>query len=110
MEVIPDAQTAAAADPCALEVIIQPLGFQRFRALGIIAMSVDYLRPWARPSELRFIGKYASDAYWIFCRCGPVSGTGLLCSVRGMRVSLCVCMPGAHHVDAAQRVRCSLCS
>lgn len=71
MAVIPDAQTAAVADPAAIEVVIQPLGFQRFRARGIISMSSDYLRPWSRPSELRFVGKYASDAYWIFCRCGP---------------------------------------
>ena len=74
MAVIPNAETAAEADPCALEAIIQPLGFQRFRARGIIAMSSDYLRPWSRPSELRFIGKYASDAYWIFCRYSPMPG------------------------------------
>jgi hypothetical protein len=71
MAVIPDAETAADADPAAIEAVIRPLGFQRFRARGIIAMSADYLLPWTRPSELRFIGKYASDAYWIFCRCSP---------------------------------------
>jgi hypothetical protein len=68
MAVIPDAQSAASADPSVLEAIIQPLGFHRFRARAIVAMSADYLRPWSRPSELRFIGKYASDAYFIFCR------------------------------------------
>eukprot|EP00892_Ulva_mutabilis_P012444 jgi/Ulvmu1/9572/UM054_0002.1 len=68
MHAIPDAQAGAAADPARLERIIQPLGFYRFRARAILAMSEDYLRPWRQPTELRFVGKYASDAYFIFCR------------------------------------------
>jgi hypothetical protein len=80
MVVVPDAQTAADADPAVIEGIIQPLGFHRFRARAIVAMSTDYLRPWKRPSELRYIGKYASDAYWIFCRCGLDTSAGKHCN------------------------------
>lgn len=71
MAAIPDAQAGAAADPAHLESIIHPLGFHRFRARAIVAMSADYLRPWRQPTELRYVGKYASDAYFIFCRCDP---------------------------------------
>lgn len=72
MAVIPTAADAAAADPAVLEAIIRPLGFFRFRARAIVAMSTDFLAPtWTRPSQLRFVGKYGSDAYFIFCRCVP---------------------------------------
>lgn len=71
MAIVPDAQAGASAEPDRLEQVIQSLGFHRFRARAIVAMSADYLRPWRRPSELRYVGKYASDAYFIFCRCAP---------------------------------------
>jgi hypothetical protein len=70
MEVVPNAESACFADPDLLEAIIRPLGFHRFRARAIGAMSHDYLHmSWSRPSQLRYVGKYASDAYFIFCRC-----------------------------------------
>jgi hypothetical protein len=70
MEVAPNPEAACVADPAVLEAIIRPLGFHRFRARAIGSMSHDYLNvSWSRPSQLRHVGKYASDAYFIFCRC-----------------------------------------
>jgi hypothetical protein len=70
MVICPDPATASDADEAAIETLLYPLGFYRFRARAIVSMSADYLNlPWRRPSELRYVGKYASDAYFIFCRC-----------------------------------------
>ena len=69
MELAPTPEAATSADPAALEELIRPLGFHRFRARAIVALSEDYLRlSWRQPSELRHVGKYASDAYFMFCR------------------------------------------
>lgn len=52
-----------------IQAIIQPLGLFRKRALAIQRLSEDYLyKEWSSPVELYGIGKYASDAYQIFCR------------------------------------------
>jgi 3-methyladenine DNA glycosylase/8-oxoguanine DNA glycosylase len=70
LAVCPGPEAAASADVEALSELIRPLGFFRFRARAIVAMSNDFMHlDWRRPSELRHIGKYASDAYFIFCRC-----------------------------------------
>ena len=81
MALAPSPRAAAAADVGALEALLHPLGFFRFRARAIVAMSADYLdKEWTRPSELRHVGKYASDAYFLFCRCA--SGFVFVGSVR----------------------------
>lgn len=73
MELAPTPQAACAASPDALEATIHSLGFHRSRARAIGAMSHDYLHtPWTRPSQLRHVGKYASDAYFMFCRCASM--------------------------------------
>ena len=79
MALAPTPEAACAASPDALEATIHSLGFHRSRARSIGAMSHDYLHTaWSRPSQLRFVGKYASDAYFIFCRCAPLRITALL--------------------------------
>jgi methyl-CpG-binding domain protein 4 len=65
----PTPEAALAADVARIEAIIQPLGLFRKRALSIRRLSHEYLHSqWRHPTELHGIGKYASDAYFIFCR------------------------------------------
>jgi methyl-CpG-binding domain protein 4 len=65
----PDAQSASQADPKDIEEMIQPLGLSRRRSVSLVRMSNDYLlKEWKdQPDVLYGIGKYASDAYLIFC-------------------------------------------
>ncbi|OMO58829.1 hypothetical protein CCACVL1_25331 [Corchorus capsularis] len=64
----PDAKTATEVSTEEIVKIIQPLGFQKKRAKMIQRMSKEYLfKEWTYVTELHGIGKYAADAYAIFC-------------------------------------------
>ena len=65
----PDAESAAAANQLDIKNMIQPLGLSERRSKALIRMSDDYIRLQWRdtPDILYGIGKYASDAYSIFC-------------------------------------------
>lgn len=53
----------------AIQDIVQPLGLFRKRAAAIRRFSAEYLQhPWTCPTQLYGVGKYGSDAYWMFCR------------------------------------------
>ncbi|KAL4427718.1 hypothetical protein ABPG75_001807 [Micractinium tetrahymenae] len=65
----PTPAAAIAADVQQVQNLIQPLGLFRKRALAIQQLSHDYLyKQWRNPTELFGIGKYAADAYLMFCR------------------------------------------
>ncbi|KAI3421536.1 uncharacterized protein J3R85_012148 [Psidium guajava] len=64
----PDATKAAEASVETLETIIQYLGLKRKRARMIMQMSREYLgETWTHVTQLHGVGKYAADAYAIFC-------------------------------------------
>ena len=65
----PGPKEMSQADPGEIESIIQPLGLSQRRSRALVKMSEDYLqKDWKdRPDVLYGIGKYASDAYRIFC-------------------------------------------
>ncbi|XP_044477340.1 methyl-CpG-binding domain protein 4 isoform X2 [Mangifera indica] len=64
----PDAKTATEVAPEEIEKIIQTLGLQKKRALMIQRFSQEYLwEDWTHVTQLHGIGKYAADAYAIFC-------------------------------------------
>ncbi len=65
----PDAMSASSARPEEIEEMIQPLGLSKRRSVSLVRMSNDYLqKKWKdHPEVLYGIGKYASDAYRIFC-------------------------------------------
>jgi len=65
----PDPRSAAVADECAIQMMIQPLGLSERRSKALVRMSYDYLnKDWRdTPDALYGIGKYGSDAYRIFC-------------------------------------------
>ncbi|CAI9117213.1 OLC1v1018562C1 [Oldenlandia corymbosa var. corymbosa] len=64
----PDAQSAAEVDTQDIEKVIQPLGLQKKRAVMIQRFSQEYLgEGWTHVTQLHGIGKYAADAYTIFC-------------------------------------------
>lgn len=68
-QLCPTPQAAVAADTSRIQDLIQPLGLFRKRAVAIQRLSEDYLnKAWRDPQELYGIGKYAADAYYIFCR------------------------------------------
>ena len=60
----------SSADISELEALIQPLGLVKRRSKALIQMSKDYMqKDWKdNPEVLYGIGKYASDAYRIFCK------------------------------------------
>ena len=60
----------SSADIRELQSLIQPLGLSQRRSKALIQMSKDYLqKDWKdNPEVLYGIGKYASDAYRIFCK------------------------------------------
>ena len=60
----------ASANPAEIEEIIRPLGLYRRRSKALVQMSKDYLqKDWKdNPEVLYGVGKYASDAYLIFCK------------------------------------------
>ncbi|KAK8448342.1 hypothetical protein SEVIR_7G035400v4 [Setaria viridis] len=64
----PDAQTACTADPEKMAEYLAPLGLQRVKANRIQKLSKDYVsEEWTYITELFGVGKYAADAYAIFC-------------------------------------------
>tara|TARA_Y100000310_G_scaffold247089_1_gene252606 strand:+ start:437 stop:763 length:327 start_codon:yes stop_codon:yes gene_type:complete len=65
----PDAKSAAAANQKDIQNMIQPLGLSERRSRALIKMSDGYLKDsWRETPEVLYgIGKYASDAYRIFC-------------------------------------------
>ena len=69
LKIWPDPLSMSRADPKEIEEIIQPLGLSRRRSRALVQMSKDYMqKDWKdHPESLYGIGKYASDAYRIFC-------------------------------------------
>ncbi|XP_027078603.1 uncharacterized protein [Coffea arabica] len=64
----PTAQSASHISAEDIEKIIQPLGLHRKRAVMIKRFSAEYLgESWTHVTQLHGIGKYAADAYAIFC-------------------------------------------
>ena len=65
----PNAELAAEASKEDVQIMIHPLGLSDRRSRALIRMSDDYIRlQWKDTPELLYgIGKYASDAYRIFC-------------------------------------------
>lgn len=62
-------QAMAIADATELSGVIGSLGFGNRRAITLIKLSQDYLRPgWSDARELCGIGEYAGRAWDIFCR------------------------------------------
>lgn len=68
----PDAQSLSKANINDLIDMIKDLGLSQRRAKALIKMSDDYInKDWkVDPTQLYGVGKYASDAYRIFCRGG----------------------------------------
>ena len=66
----PDPAAMSNAKQEEVEALIQPLGLSQRRSKALIMMSKDYLqKDWKdQPEVLYGIGKYASDAYRIFCK------------------------------------------
>ncbi len=71
----PTPQEASVANIRTLQEMIHPLGLSERRSKALVLMSDGYLRKRWRdnPTVLYGIGKYASDAYRIFCL-GDISG------------------------------------
>ncbi|KAK9085620.1 hypothetical protein Sjap_026031 [Stephania japonica] len=64
----PDAKTATEIATENIEKVIQGLGFQHKRANMIQQLSQEYLgQNWTHVTQLHGVGKYAADAYAIFC-------------------------------------------
>ena len=65
----PGPKEMSSADPKEIESMIQPLGLSQRRSRALVQMSKDYMqKDWKdSPDSLYGIGKYASDAYRIFC-------------------------------------------
>ncbi|KAG8083588.1 hypothetical protein GUJ93_ZPchr0015g6642 [Zizania palustris] len=64
----PDAQTAFNADPEKMVNYLAPLGLPRVKAGRIQKFSKAYIeKEWTYVTELCGVGKYAADAYAIFC-------------------------------------------
>lgn len=64
----PNAKTATEVDTEEIEKVIQTLGLQKKRAAMIQRFSQEYLEEsWTHVTQLHGIGKYAADAYAIFC-------------------------------------------
>lgn len=68
-KMFPTPAAASTADTDEIAEMIQPLGLSQRRSKALVRMSNDYLRKDWRdsPESLYGIGKYASDAYRIFC-------------------------------------------
>ncbi|KAK9140453.1 hypothetical protein Scep_010134 [Stephania cephalantha] len=64
----PDAKTATVVATENIEKVIQGLGLQHKRAKMIQQLSQEYLgQNWTHVTQLHGVGKYAADAYAIFC-------------------------------------------
>ncbi|XP_057532276.1 uncharacterized protein LOC130810289 [Amaranthus tricolor] len=67
-DVCPNAEAAVNSDIIRIASVIQTLGLQRKRAAMIQRFSTEYLcDDWTHVTQLHGIGKYAADAYAIFC-------------------------------------------
>ena len=67
-QLYPTPERLIEASTSELETLLQPLGLFRKRAVAIQRFSKEYIeKDWKDPKELYGIGKYASDAYAIFC-------------------------------------------
>ncbi|KAL6569217.1 hypothetical protein OROHE_003498 [Orobanche hederae] len=67
-QLCPNAKTAMEVAMEEIEEVIRSLGLYKKRALGIQRFSEEYLNEsWTHVTELNGIGKYAADAYAIFC-------------------------------------------
>eukprot|EP00210_Caulerpa_lentillifera_P009371 g8934.t1 len=65
----PDARSAMEAESEHIAKVIEPLGLGKKRAGYIKKFSQEYLQKrWRDPRDLTGLGKYASDAYFIFCK------------------------------------------
>ncbi|CAM6108337.1 unnamed protein product [Calypogeia fissa] len=65
----PDAETAINMDTAKIAEKVYSLGLQNKRAKMIQRFSAEYLRgDWTNVTQLHGIGKYAADAYAIFCQ------------------------------------------
>ncbi|KAJ1269746.1 hypothetical protein BS78_06G000900 [Paspalum vaginatum] len=64
----PDAQAACAAVPEKMAKFLEPLGLQHVKTKNIQKFSKAYVEEeWTYITELCGVGKYAADAYAIFC-------------------------------------------
>nr|GMC87010.1 methyl-CpG-binding domain protein 4-like protein [Ipomoea batatas] len=64
----PNAKTATEIAAEDIEKVIQPLGLHKKRAVMIKRFSLEYLGDgWTHATQLHGVGKYAADAYAIFC-------------------------------------------
>ena len=67
----PDPLAASSAREKNLKRLLQPLGLSSRRARTLKRMSKEYLaKDWKEPIELYGLGKYANDAWKIFCTPG----------------------------------------
>ncbi|OEL17605.1 Methyl-CpG-binding domain protein 4-like protein, partial [Dichanthelium oligosanthes] len=67
-ELYPDAQTACTADPEMMAKYLEPLGLQNVKTERIQKFSKAYVGDkWTHITQLCGVGKYAADAYAIFC-------------------------------------------
>uniref|UniRef100_A0A803MNP4 HhH-GPD domain-containing protein n=1 Tax=Chenopodium quinoa TaxID=63459 RepID=A0A803MNP4_CHEQI len=67
-DVCPNAEAAIGTDVTRIASMIQSLGLHRKRAAMIQQLSREYLSDdWTHVTQLHGIGKYAADAYAIFC-------------------------------------------
>lgn len=64
----PNAKTATQVEEKEIETLIKPLGLQKKRSKMIKRFSLEYLQEsWTHVTQLHGVGKYAADAYAIFC-------------------------------------------
>ncbi|KAG6397694.1 hypothetical protein SASPL_143864 [Salvia splendens] len=67
-KICPDAKTAMTADVDYVADLIHSLGLQKKRAVMIQQLSAQYVtESWTHVTQLIGVGKYAADAYAIFC-------------------------------------------
>ncbi|KAK4437519.1 Methyl-CpG-binding domain protein 4-like protein [Sesamum alatum] len=67
-QLCPNAKTATEVASEDIEEVIWSLGLHKKRALGIQRFSEEYMsESWTHVTDLTGVGKYAADAYAIFC-------------------------------------------
>jgi len=67
-EKYPNPYAASKASPEDLKEFLKPIGLSSRRSKALTKMSKEYLEnDWKEPIELYGIGKYANDAWKIFC-------------------------------------------
>ncbi|GLC61884.1 hypothetical protein PLESTB_001814400 [Pleodorina starrii] len=65
----PTPEAMARADPRVIADIVRPLGLQTRRAARLVRFSDEFMnKQWTCPSQLHGVGRYAADAYLMFCR------------------------------------------